>query len=147
MSKYDFFWKTMKLCDWEYEGNDELVLRPVITYLSSREDQDIFAFDDMMSELLYAIDTQKLAKQCQKVDGLMSDDSFLYSRCIALINGPGYYERAKAGKCKEMWTMEFEALLSVPHEAWAVKHKKEASQYPHIPPVSYETGSNVDGWK
>lgn len=147
MDKYNSFWKTMELCDWNYEGNDERVLLPVIEYLSSKEDKDIFEFDDLMSELLYSLDTKKLAKQCQKANGFMSDDSFLYSRCVALINGAEYYARARAGKCKEMWRMEFEALLYIPHSAWAIKHQKDESEYPHIPPVSYETGSNIDGWK
>lgn len=28
-----------------------------------------------------------------------------------------------------------------------LKHQKDESEYPNIPPVSYETGSNTDGWK
>lgn len=147
MKKYDYFWKTMELCDWNKEGNDRLVLMPIIDFLSSQEDKKIFEFDDLMTELLYALDTKKLAKQCQKIDGCMSDDSFLYSRCVALINGADYYERVKAGKCKEIWKMEFESLLYVPSSAWAKKHNKDASEYPHAPSVSYETGSNIDGWK
>jgi hypothetical protein len=43
--------------------------------------------------------------------------------------------------------MEFEALLYVPPQAWALKHKKLEEDYPHIAPLSYETGSNREQWK
>ncbi len=147
MEKYNLFWKTMELCDWNNEGNDELVLLPVIKYLSLKDDEYIFKFDDLMSELLFALDTRQLAEQCRTVNVASSDDSFLYSRCVALINGAVFYRNALLGKCKEIWEMEFEALLYIPQSAWALKHQKDASEYPHIPPVSYETGSNIDGWK
>ena len=111
LGKYDFFWTTMALCDWTQEGNDDAVLRPVIHFLSERDNAAIFAFDDLMSELLYQLDTKKLAEQCQEADLLMSDDSFLYSRCVALINGPAYYQRVKRGREKGVWRMEFESLL------------------------------------
>ena len=147
MDKYTFFWKTMELCDWEREGNDDLVLEPVIKYLSSKEDAEIFEFENLMSELLYALDTRKLAKQCREKIGSFSEDGFLYSRCVALINGETYYRIALRGKFPRMWTMEFESLLYVAPRAWARKHQKNESEYPNIPPVSSETGSNKKGWK
>ena len=52
LEKYDFFWTTMALCDWTQEGDDDAVPRPVIHFLSERDDAVIFAFDDLMSELL-----------------------------------------------------------------------------------------------
>ena len=93
MNKYEFFWKTMERCDWSNEGDDDKVLMPVVKYLSKQDDNAIFEFDDLMSELLYGLDTKKLADQCQKADPYMSDDTFLYSRCVALINGSEYYEK------------------------------------------------------
>lgn len=147
MNKYQFFWDTMELCDWEQEGNDDKVLKPVVEYLSKQSDDIIFQFDDLMSELLYYLDTKKLADQCEKVDPLMSDDTFLYSRCVALINGPDYYEKVKKGKEKNVWTMEFESLIYVPQKAWALKHQSYVDEYPHFSPLSFETGSNKEGWK
>lgn len=102
MDKYKLFWDTMELCDWDYEGDDDKVLFPVIEYLSKTDNETIFMFDDLMSELLYELDTKELAELCEEVDGCISDDGFLYSRCVALINGAKYYENAKKGKCKEM---------------------------------------------
>lgn len=145
--KYDFFWNTMELCDWNKEGDDNKVLKPVIKYLSKQDDSVIFEFDNLMTELLYHLDTEKFAEQCRKVDPQMCDDTFLYSRCVALINGPDYYEKVKLGKEKSVWSMEFESLLYVPQKAWALKHRVSVDEYPHIAPLSFETGSNKDGWK
>ncbi len=122
----------MELCDWEEEGDDDKVLKPVIKYLSKQDDSVIFEFDDLMTELLYDLDTEKLAEQCRKIDPLMCDDTFLYSRCVALINGPNYYEKVKRGKEKDVWSMEFESLLYVPGKAWALKHRCSADNYPHV---------------
>ena len=145
--KYASFWAVMELCDWKKEGDDNQVLKPVLEHLSKQEDSVIFEFDDAMAELLYALDTKKLAEQCRKTDPFMSDDTFLYSRCVALVNGPEYYERVKRGKEKNLWSMEFESLLYVSKRAWALRHQSSEEQYPHISPLSYETGSNEDGWK
>lgn len=145
--KYKFFWDTMELCDWDCQDDDDQVLKPVIRYLSKQEDDKIFEFEDLMSELLYELDQEELADQCQETDPRMCDDSFLYSRCVALINGPEYYERAKNGIENSLWDMEFEALIYVPQKAWALKHKGFVDEYPHHTPWSIETGSNPDGWK
>lgn len=147
MDKFRFFWATMDLCDWSREGNDEKVLAPVVKYLSRQDDSVIYHFDDLMSELLYGLDTKKLWMQCEKAEPLASDDSFLYSRCVALVNGPDYYEKARRGRAKEMWDMEFEAVLYVPSSAWAKKHGRAPGDYGHFPPFCIETGSNRDAWQ
>ena len=147
MTRVEFFWQTMELCDWSHKGDDNKVLRPVMRYLAQQEDSIIFLFHDLMSELLYELDSKKLADQCEKAEPSMSDDSFLYSRCVALINGPDYYEKARQGRAKEMWNIEFESLLYVPSRAWALKHRKSEEDYPHTSPLSYETGSNLEQWK
>lgn len=129
----------MELCDWDYEGDDDRVLAPVIESLKEKDDDMIFKFHDLMSELLYKLDTKKLVYQCEKAEPYMSDDSFLYSRCVALINGPEYYIEAKSGKKEEIWDMEFESLLYVPQKAWALKHGKDVNEYPHFPPFDNDT--------
>ncbi|MCI9508537.1 MAG: DUF4240 domain-containing protein [Angelakisella sp.] len=147
VKKFLFFWNTMERCDWTKEGDDDAVLAPVLDYLAGQDDQQIFQFDDQMSQLLYDLDTKALADACRKADPLMSDDSFLYSRCVALINGPVYYEKVRNGKEKSLWQMEFEALLFLPRRAWAKKHRRDEDEYPHLPPLSFETGSNREGWR
>ena len=61
-----------------------------------------------------------------------------YTACFRLLK--------KGGK-KDLWGMEFESLLYVPSKAWALKHRRSMDRYPHIPPFSYETGSNQKGWE
>lgn len=146
MNTEQFFSNIMTICDWDKLGDDDGVLKPLIEYLSQQSDEEIFSFDDIMSELLYALDTRKNFKTACKAYN-HSDDTFLYSRCVALTNGADYYEKVKLGKIKRLWTMEFECILSVPSSAWAKKHNKDTNDYPHLPPFSYETGSNTDGWK
>ncbi len=147
MTTEQFFSSIMDICDWDKQGNDDDVLKPLIEYLSQQSDDEIFSFDDIMSELLYALDTKNNFKTaCKYYDH--SDDTFLYSRCVALVNGEEYYNKVKLGKIKKrVWTSEFECILYVPGSAWAKKHNKSYDEYPHITAVSYETGSNVDEWK
>lgn len=142
-----FFWKVMELSDWQYEGNDEKVLEPVITFLSNQSDELIFQFEDTMVELLYNLDTRENYNRCKEVSGYDSVDMFLYSRCVALVNGRDYYLNiVNNGASDDLWNMEFEALLYVPMEAWALKHNTDEENYPHFPSLSYETGSNKEGW-
>lgn len=145
MNKDQFFENIMTICDWDKSTDDER-LSPLVDFLSRQADEEIFSFDDIMAELLYSIDTRKNFKTACKYYN-HSDDSFLYSRCVALVNGADYYERVKSGKAKELWESEFEAILYVPQDAWAKKHNDDTSNYPHLTAISYETGSNEDGWK
>lgn len=146
MNTEQFFSSLMTICDWDKSGNDDEVLKPLIEYLSELSDEEIFSFDDIMSELLYALDTRKNFKTaCKYYDH--SDDTFLYSRCAALVNGADYYKKVQQGKIIKVWTMEFEAILSVPSSAWAKKHNSDIKNYPHLSAFCFETGSNADMWK
>ena len=146
--RYSFFWNAMNLCDWKYEGEDEKVLEPVILYLSKLSDELIFLFEDLMTELLYNLDTRSNYERCKEISGYDSDDLFLYSRCVALINGRAFYQNiVENGFPDELWKMEFESILYVAEEAWGRKHGLDSSEYPHVPPQSYEMGSNEEGWK
>lgn len=146
MTRDRFFDLCNDVCDWDKSGDDELVVKPLVEYLSKLPDEEIFAFEDIMAELLYELDTKQNYETALKYD-THNDDTFLYSRCIALVNGKGYFENVKKGKITEIWKMEFEAVLYVAREAWAKKHGTSTNDFPHISPLSYETGSNKEGWK
>lgn len=141
----DFFAMTNAL-DWSHQGNDELVLEPLIKYLSKWPDEVIFVFEDKMAKLLHALDKPEIARRTYRTDRHFSGDGFLYARCVALINGRAFYKKILNGEKKLDKDMEFEAILYVPAEAWARKHKKDPSEYPHIASPSYETGSNKEYW-
>lgn len=141
------FWDILKNLDWEHEGDDDLVLEPVIDRLSQLSDDEIFSFDDIMAKLLYAIDGQSWAKDIADDSGYFSDDMFLYNRCVAIVNGEEYYNDIKLKKQKLDGDLEFEAMLYVPGTAWAKKHGMDYDNYPHTTEYSYETGSNEIQWK
>lgn len=140
------FWKIVDKADWSHQGDDEKVLAPVISELSKLEDEEIFGFEDVMSKLLYDIDNQEIALQLYGPELHFSEDLFLYQRCVALVNGENYYKRILSGKERLDPDSEFESILYVPHLAWAKKHKADSGDYPHIPEISYETGSNEELW-
>ena len=138
----DRFWEIMNLLNWKKAGNDELVVRPVVTALSKLSDEDIFEFDEIMSKLLYDIDGQQWDAENEELSG----DSFLYYRCVAVVNGRDYYYAVKELKTKLDPDLEFESALYIPAEAWAKKNKKDSGDYPHITKYSFESFSNIKNW-
>ncbi len=146
MRDEDFFRMTDML-DWDQEGNDDLVLEPLIAYLAKWPDEVITAFDDRMAKLLYDLDSRKRAKRIYGTDEHFSGDDFLYIRCVALVNGADFYEQVLNGERELSSHIEFEAILYVPAKAWARKYGKEPDAYPYVTDVSYETGSNRENWR
>ena len=146
MLTIDFF-MIMKTLAWKYEGDNEKVLEPLISYLAYYGDNMIFAFEDKMAELLYSLDTYEIASKCMGDPTQFSSDEFLYTRCVALINGRSYYNAILKGKKSLPKDSDYEDILYVPMKAWARLHVKNMEKYTHISPISYETFSNKDGWK
>ena len=147
-SMYDLdFFRFTDMLDWSKQGDDDAVLEPLVTFLAKYGDNVIFAFEDKMTELLYALDTYDIAKPMIGEDGFLSSDGFLYARCTALINGKSYYSAILKGKKKLSDDMEFESILYVPVNAWIRAHQKNGENYPHKTRLSYETFSNKAGWE
>ena len=71
-----FFELIMNVCDWDKSGNDDEVLAPLVNHLSKQSDDYIFAFEDIMSELLYDIDTRRNYEIASKFYS-HNDDTFL----------------------------------------------------------------------
>ncbi|MDE6701720.1 MAG: DUF4240 domain-containing protein [Acetatifactor sp.] len=145
MSAVDFFHITDAYLDWDKAGNDAAVLEPLIIFLSKWGDELIFAFDDMMAELLYSLDTKKIARDIYK-DADFSGDDFLYTRCVALVNSKRFYNDVVKGRRKMKANLGFEAILYVPGLAWARLHDRNSKDYPHVTEFCYETMSNAEGW-
>ncbi len=127
------FWKTMELCDWSFEGDDDKVLAPVVDFLSNKDDDVIFHFDDTVYKLLHSLDTKEIRERYKAKSKYVSDDLFLYWRCVALINGRQYYNSVRKGTGECQFDCEFESLLYAAKHAWAKKHDADVSEYPHIP--------------
>lgn len=146
MSAIDFFHITDTYLDWDKKGDDMAVVEPLIAFLAQWGDDLIFAFDDTMAELLYSLDTRKIAEGIYK-DEYFSSDEFLYIRCIALVNSKRFYNDIIRGRRKLKRDLTFEAILYVPAFAWARLHGKSADEYPHFTEFDRESMSNSEGWE
>ena len=86
------FWKIIDMFDWDHEGDDETVLEEAVNYLSKSSNEDIFAFEDILSKLLYDLDGIEYAKNIGEYayvdeEEFFSVDNFLYARCVVVANG------------------------------------------------------------
>ena len=145
MTDIDFFHFTDML-DWSKQGDDMAVMEPLIACLVQWGDNLIFAFAEKMAELLYRLDTKEIAAGAYKKEEYFSDDEFLYIRCTALVNGKPFYNAIVNKRRKLKRDLEFEAILYAPVCAWTRLHGKSAGEYPYVTKVSYESGSNKEGW-
>mgnify|MGYP000016348137 CR=1 FL=1 len=145
------FWQLIARFDWKRTGDDDAVLRPAVTALAALSVDDIYAFDDLLAEKLFALDTRAVARgvyrgQLDPDDGddYISPDDFLYARCVIVANGKAYFEKALARPNGVAQDLEFEALMGVADAAYRLK---TGDEYDHQPPLSWESFSNAAGWK
>lgn len=147
----EVFWHIISLFDWDETGNDDAVLEPACAALAAKSAEDICRFDDILAEKLFAIDTREHARACYSGeldpddgDDYISADDFLYSRCVIVANGSGFYASVIADPTQMPQNMEFESLLSVASNAF---ERKTGEEYEHTTAVSYESFQNVNGWR
>lgn len=137
LNEFDFF---------SMAENADSETERLITWLAYWPDIVIFAFDDKMTELLYALDNPQLAEELYGEGAYISSDDFLYARCAALVRGRAAYLGILNRKKKLPKKLRFEEMLYIPAKAWARKHGKSPEEYPHETKLSYETGSNKALW-
>ena len=104
-----------------------------------------------MAQKLFALDTREHARAVYKGeidpddgDQYISADDFLYSRCVMIVNGREAYENAVKDPTLMPQGSEFEAVLSLAQNACELKTGEDLDV---TTPVSYESFSNVEGWK
>jgi hypothetical protein len=146
----DVFWALIATLDWKQTGDDDAVIAPVVRALAERPVEDIFRFEDILAEKLYLLDAEVYARQTGEsayrgADELFSVDTFLYARCCVVANGRAFFERVLGDPFAMPKGLEFEALLTVPEEAYT--RATEGDEYPHSHTPDYETFSNSDGWR
>ena len=146
MFDIDFFHFTDML-DWSKQGDDLAVIEPLVAFLAQWGDNLIIAFAEKMAELLYRLDTREIALKTYKNIKYFSGDEFLYIRCQALINGKSLYNDIVKSRKSLDENLEFGAILYVPMYAWVRVHKRTFEEYDYVTRVSYETGSNKEGWE
>ncbi len=138
------FWTIIGLIDWS-TGDDERAVEQLVNTLKVRDKDEITAFDDLLAAKLYALDTRQHAAEWASMNsGRFSPDGFLYGRCHAVASGHTIYEDIARGAHPMPADVEFEYLLYVAPRAF---EGKTGRTYEHVPAVSPETFSNLDGWR
>jgi hypothetical protein len=143
------FWNIIELLNWKRAGDDEAVIKPAVKALAKRPVAEITAFEEILAQKLYALDTEaharSIGEEAYADDKHFSVDWFLYARCCVVANGRNLYEQVLANPSSFPQDMEFEALLSIGSNAYEIKTKEQ--DYSFETSVSYETFSNLQGWK
>ena len=141
------FWEIISLLDWTKDGNDDLVLEPVIKELSTGPVRHIFEFADLLSEKLFQLDKKVYAENIGE-DSYLSDqyfsvDNFLYARACLIANGKESFEKVLESPANMPKDITFEALLYLASEAYK---RKTGEEMKYIPAYPIETYSNKEGW-
>lgn len=140
------FWEAINLLNWSKEGDDELVVAPLIDFLKDQPLAHIYRFSDLLSEKLWNLDTYAHAKvflDDPEEEGILSVDDFLYTRCAVVANGPEYYEKVLNAPHLMPQDLTFEPLLYVVLKAYKQKTGKNFSA---VAAFNSETYSNKKGW-
>ncbi|MEU4242746.1 DUF4240 domain-containing protein [Actinoplanes sp. NPDC026619] len=108
--------------------------------LAERDAATITAFEDRLTELLYALDTPPHAKAARA-----RGDWFLYVRCAAVAAGRDTYELVleEPAKLRRFARREAELLLPVASTAY---ERSTGRPWDHETVLSYESGSNTEAW-
>ncbi len=143
------FWKIIELLNWNDAGDDEVVVEPVIEYLSRLSNEAIFDFEELLAQKLHALDTRSHAKEIGEYayvngDDDFSVDGFLYARCVVVVNGKQQFEQVLSTPTEFPKDLEFEAILYVAQDAYERKNGKE---WDFVSPTDYETFKNISGWQ
>ncbi len=141
------FWQSIDFIDIETlrSGDDIAALDPLIAELARMPVEEIESFEDHLAQALYGLDGRRYMAEAGLSE---SSDTFLYARCFVVALGQRHYERVLADpklmpKTLEEWC---EPLLFVAAAAWSKATGNDENEWEHDGPVSYETGSNSDGW-
>lgn len=142
------FWALLSLLSWDKTGDDIAVIEPVISALSEKSTEEIFAFEELLAQKLYALDTLVHAKEigvdAYREGQYFSVDGFLYARCVVVANGSDVYSHILKNPKDFPKDMEFEALLSIGPMAY---ERKTGKQYSYVSKTSYETYANESAWQ
>ena len=136
------FWALISLADLNLVDQEDCLsgVAPIVAALSQKSPEDICAFEEIMSQKLYALDHAVL------IDELgVGSDSFLYQRCYAVVSGPLFYADAFSEEKRNLGDFDWcQSLIYVAQNAWK---KSQDSDWSFTASVSYETGNNEEGHK
>ncbi len=142
----DDFWKIIAQLDWTCQDRDKII-EPVIAALSKMPVANIYQFQDLLSEKLWALDTRAHAHAFapeQSEEDYLSVDDFLYARCGVVANGQTYYRDVLQTPSNMPDDVTFSPLLSIAHKAY---ERKTGNKLVIPTAFNYETYSNNVGWE
>ena len=150
------FWEIIDCIDHEYSGDSEAVISSLIRHLKNCEDEYIFAFDDKLSELVYALDGRKWAEELFG-KGEFSEEKFLSARYAAVSSGMEKYSRILGHREKlsdegiydhdGKWESSTDGLITAAAAAWSKKHLESIKKYPHKTKFCTKSHSNKEMWE
>jgi hypothetical protein len=145
----DDFWSVIALLDWKHRGQDGDVLAPAIKALASKSRADIARFQERLAYLLYQLDTRSYASNIGEnsydpASDYVSADGFLYARCAVVANGRESYRATLNDASQMLKDTEFETILGLASAAYELK---TGDEFEYSTGCSYETFSNVSGWR
>ena len=132
--------KKLRSCD------EKAAILPLERRLSECPESELFAFEEHLSQKLYALDAAEYADNAGESGD--SGDAFLYARCFVVAAGRDQYEATKRDptlmpKSIDEWC---EPLLYAHRSAWSKLTGKDQGAWPFSPSVSYESFSNRSAW-
>jgi hypothetical protein len=144
----DTFWSLIDLLDWTKQGNDQLIIAPLVEALAQLPISAIYRFADILSEKLFALDDIRFARQIGRnawIDetSSFSVDDFLYARCCVVANGRKAFETVLANPAEMPKDLTFEELLRIAPTAY---RKKTNKTFNYLPLFNVETFSNQEAW-
>jgi hypothetical protein len=142
------FWTIIAAFNWSDPEDDAAIMHKAVQILAEKPVRQIYEFQDMLSEKLYALDTRAHAAQTdenawQDENADFSVDEFLYARCCVVANGREFYEKVLKNPESMPQNLTFESLLTLAHKAYQHKLGK---QFRYIPTQNIETFANKKGW-
>lgn len=141
------FWKLIQLIDWT-KKEDADRLKPLVENLSKEEIEDIYKFEELLTEKLYLLDGRKYAEcigeSSYNAGKYFSSDVFLYVRACVVANGREFFYQVLNDPKQMPKDMDFESILYAAKEAFLIKTGKD--DWGYEPKILYETYFNRKGW-
>ncbi len=138
------FWAIISNFDWNVR-DEKQIMQPAVDILSKFPEEDIYKFEDILSEKLYLLDGVAFGSNFMRGPAqYLSVDMFLYRRCYVVAKGKNFFDNILANPRQGAFEETFEGILYLP--SFAFKKKTNSQDYSHQTKFNYETYSNSKAW-
>ncbi len=140
------FWHIIEALDWNKTTN-QAVLVPAIEKLSKLDVAQIYAFQELLAQKLYQLDTYQhalhIGDAAYRKEEYFSVDNFLYARACVVAHGKAVFQEVLEKPSEMPKDLTFEPLLRLASQAY---QQKTGKKFVYLPSVSFETYSNEQAW-